>query len=247
MKTMRIEKNLNLHDTVDEVASLHVSEALKYNKEEDGIRAVGPLYIKGQYLHEGEQKPFQEVLDMDVLAPNEKLMPNETFDLEVMKYEGIPSEDGIRLHVQMGIHGLREDSKVNEPVEVSEASIPQPISEPITQPQPVSEPISQPQPVAVPVRETAALAEEAPLAESIDQGGELPPAKEPTDISELEDLFEGTDSVYTPYRMIVAKPDDTYATIAQRYEVDESVLRDTNRSKDIFPKTLVVLPFGQGK
>ena len=237
MKTMRIEKNLHLHDTVDEVASLHVSEALKYNKEEDGIRAVGPLYIKGQYLHEGEQKPFQEVLDMDVLAPNEKLMPNETFDLEVMKYEAIPSEDGIRLHVQMGIHGLREDSKVNEPVEVSEASIPQP----------VAEPISQPQPVSVPVRETAALAEAAPLAESIDQGGELPSAKEPTDISELEDLFEGTDSVYTPYRMIVAKPDDTYATIAQRYEVDESALRDTNRSKDIFPKTLVVLPFGQGK
>lgn len=228
MKTMRIEKNLHLHDTVDEVASLHVSEALKYNKEEDGIRAVGPLYIKGQYLHEGEQKPFQEVLDMDVLAPNEKLMPSETFDLEVMKYEGIPSEDGIQLHIQMGIHGLKEDSKVNEPVEVNET------------------PVSKPESKTI-VEAAAPAAEEPPLAEPLDQGGELPSATEPTDISELEDLFEGTDSVYTPYRMIVAKPDDTYATIAQRYEVEESALRDTNRSKDIFPKTLVVLPFGQGK
>lgn len=226
MKTMRIEKNLHLHDTVDEVVNLHVSEALKYNKEEDGIRAVGPLYIKGQYLHEGEQKPFQEVLDMDVLAPHEKLMPKETFDLEVMKYEGTPSEDGIHLLVQMGIHGLKEDSKVNEPVEVSEA------------------PASQPQSKLI--AEAPTIAEEPPLTKSIDQDEEQSASAEPTDISELEDLFEGTDSVYTSYRMIVAKPDDTYASIAQRYEVDESALRNTNRNKDIFPKTLVVLPFGQG-
>ena len=50
------------------------------------------------------------------------------------------------------------------------------------------------------------------------------------------------DSTYTSYRMIVAKPNDTYASIANRYEVKEADLRACNHNKTIEAKTLVILP-----
>ena len=37
-------------------------------------RAIGPLFIKGQYEGmDGSIQNFQEVLDMDIMAPSEKL------------------------------------------------------------------------------------------------------------------------------------------------------------------------------
>ena len=42
--------------------------------------------------------------------------------------------------------------------------------------------------------------------------------------------------------MVVAKIDDTYDTIAQRYNVDVSKLRTYNHDKEIVPKSLLILP-----
>jgi viroplasmin and RNaseH domain-containing protein len=59
---------------------------------------------------------------------------------------------------------------------------------------------------------------------------------------EFEDLFEDADTTYTSYRMIVAQEQDTYASIAKRYDVDEAALRSNNHDKEIHHKTLVILP-----
>lgn len=59
---------------------------------------------------------------------------------------------------------------------------------------------------------------------------------------EFEDLFEDEDSTYTSYRLIVAREQDTYETIAQRYHIDENMLRNSNQNKDIEAKSLIILP-----
>ena len=70
MKTMKIEKELQFADQVKEPRSLQVRESLEYHKEAEGIRAVGPLRVQGSYVNdEGELQEYEEVLDMDVLAP----------------------------------------------------------------------------------------------------------------------------------------------------------------------------------
>ncbi|MEG2307246.1 MAG: hypothetical protein RSB94_07900, partial [Erysipelotrichaceae bacterium] len=40
-------------------------------------------------------------------------------------------------------------------------------------------------------------------------------------------------------------PKDTYSSIAMRYEVNESDLRETNRNKEVQGKSLVILPYGK--
>ena len=64
-----------------------------------------------------------------------------------------------------------------------------------------------------------------------------------TVVDDFNDLFADSESTYTSYRIIVAKPNDTYASIADRCEVDEQQLRDTNKNKEISAKTPVILPF----
>lgn len=41
---------------------------------------------------------------------------------------------------------------------------------------------------------------------------------------------------------MVAKADDTYETIAGRYQVDVNELRNVNKNKGIEPKMLIMLP-----
>lgn len=58
----------------------------------------------------------------------------------------------------------------------------------------------------------------------------------------IEDLFEDADNVYTSCCLVVAKTDDTYETIASRYQVDVNDLRNVNKNKMIEPKMLIMLP-----
>lgn len=59
---------------------------------------------------------------------------------------------------------------------------------------------------------------------------------------EFEDLFEDDESTYTSYRLVVARANDTYTAIANRYQVDEQELRNCNQNKELEPKTLIILP-----
>lgn len=58
----------------------------------------------------------------------------------------------------------------------------------------------------------------------------------------IEDLFEDADNVYTSCCLVVAKADDTYETIAHRYQVDVNDLKTVNKNKEIEPKMLIMLP-----
>ncbi|MEG2306662.1 MAG: LysM peptidoglycan-binding domain-containing protein [Erysipelotrichaceae bacterium] len=210
MKTIRIEKNIQLHETIDEVSHVVVNETLKYQKVEDGMKAIGQVFIKGQYISQNQSKEFKDVLEMDVLAPNEKLSQN-AFQLKISNYEASFDQEQIKVQIVFEILGLKVDENdevEDEVIQVDhyEESEPIPlIQEPVLN-QEVSSPIVH---------------------------------------NELEDLFEDEGNVYTTYRIAVAKKNDTYSSIAMRYEVNESDLRETNRNKEVQGKSLVILPYGK--
>lgn len=219
MKTMKIEKQLLFTDRIIEVANLQVKDGLTYSHESEGIRAVGPLFIRGEYRTEDNQTQiFQEVLDMDVLAPMNKLAGDE-FLLEVKDFQGTPDEDGINVSIHMNIHGMKDDHshETISAADYEEVPVHQTIDIPVI-PQPRDE------------LETASVNGES-VAARLDELGEF------------EDLFEDSDTTYTSYRIVVAKPNDTYAAISTRYEVSEEDLRTTNKNKEVQSKTLVILPF----
>ena len=228
MKTMKIEKQLLFTDVITQLVNLSVKDGLSYHKEEAGIRALGPLFIQGQYQNQdGALQNFQEVLDMDILAPTHKLNGKDFF-IQVESFEGIPEEDGLHLYVTMSIHGLLNDSVQGEVTKkdiVKQEEIPLPIA--------IEEPIL-PLPV---IKKEEIVQPKEKLDENIEET-----IVDATTFSEFEDLFEDADTTYTSYRMIVAKPDDTYASISQRYDVNEADLRMNNHDKTIEPKTLIILP-----
>lgn len=218
---MKIEKQLLFTDIVNSLLKLQVNDGLSYRQESDGIRAVGPLNIRGVYVNEnGEQQSFQEVLEMDVLAPNHKLS-KEPFSLEILESKGFPNKDGLQIILMLAIHGLNEDG---ESV-VSQDSV-------------AEDNFFDRIPAPTPTVEEA--------EDVIDDEVELiANDNEQTNIGEFEDLFEDAGTTYTSYRIVVAKQNDTYDSIAKRYEVDENALRTTNNNKDVLEKTLVILPFQQ--
>lgn len=252
MKTMKIEKQLLFADSVKQVKKLQVQDGLQYQKEEDGIRAIGPLFIKGQYEGmDGSMQSFQEVLDMDIMAPTQKL-GNGQFFIQIEDYEGIPENDSIHLYITMRIHGLKEEPRdVQGEVSKKEMDTHQETNANVLLQKPM-EPIKENKqeevlkekevayPVDTPIekQEVKEVAEEVSALEESDDMAET----SQDTFDEFEDLFEDADTTYTSYRMIVAQPQDTYASIAQRYEVDEAALRANNHDKEIQHKTLVILP-----
>lgn len=245
MKTMKIEKQMLFADTVRKLSTLNVSDGLQYRQEEDGIRAIGPLFISGEYEdQDGGMQSFQEVLDMDIMAPKHKLS-GEDFQIQIEDYHGVPEKEGIHLYITMSIHGLLEEPN-DVHGEVSKKQIDTMKEEKaalnLTQEIP-------PMPThAAPLRPTSDLSEDAVEASEIPSSVVMQQDEESVKeinqdtFDEFEDLFEDAGTTYTSYRMVVAKPNDTYASIAQRYEVDEAGLRASNHDKEISDKTLVILP-----
>lgn len=197
MKTMTIEKQLVLSKKASNVLRLEIQEHLVYRKEDSGIRAVGQLFVQGLYEDDyQEQIKLQEVLEMDVLAPWEKLV-NDKFALKVFEYHADIENGDIILYITLHVHGLKEDT--------------------------VQEQASN----SVEHMETDEIQEEENSVQSQEA---------------FEDLFEDTNTTYTSYRMVVAQPQDTYESIASRYQVDINELRSRNHNRTLETKMLVILP-----
>ena len=109
MKTMKIEKILEMHETVLEVMDLTVKDALTYETVEEGIRAIGPVSISGYWRSASDTYPIHETLQFDVLAPANK-RSDEPFSLEAV---GIHSEvlgKEISLELTFLVNGIKEET-----------------------------------------------------------------------------------------------------------------------------------------
>lgn len=232
MKKMKIEKQLIFADQIQQVNSLKVSEHLNYRHEEDGIRAMGPLYIEGEYTGTDGTEKFREALEMDVLAPNHKLN-GAPFSLSIEDYQANANGDTIQVTITLAIQGITDEQAANQEPLQQKASQGTAVSVPKKSSSP-----SQQSEKQVIVSEKVP---EQPVQSDIEDQSEN--EKESIAVDDFNDLFQDTESTYTSYRIIVAKPNDTYATIANRCEVDEQQLRDTNKNKEISAKTPVILPF----
>lgn len=242
MKKMKIEKQLLFADRVKEVTQLQVRDGLSYHREQEGIRAIGPLYIEGVYVNEeGEKQQFQETLEMDVLAPSHKLSGDD-FHLSVDTFEAKPSEDGITTVIMMEIQGLVEDGGEQQKREETRVPVQEPIPQEIEMPKEEEAVTAVPVPIPQPQHSVSAIEQIPAPAVVVEDGEEQPVEHQEDDAAELEDLFEDDGTTYTSYRMIVARANDTYATIAQRYEVSEPDLMRANHDKEISEKSLIILP-----
>ncbi len=115
MKTIEIEKHLELNDAI-ELLPLVMKDRFIYKKEEDGIRCMGPFFIKGRYTTSHEVKDFQDVFEFDIFAGKEKL-DGTTFRLHYEGYD-YAIQNGVTLYLHFSVQGVKEEACADSQVEV---------------------------------------------------------------------------------------------------------------------------------
>lgn len=223
MKTMKIEKELQFADHVKEPQSLQIQDDITYQKEAEGIRALGTLHIQGSYINEAKElQEYQELLDLDVLAPNHKLS-QERFYLDIQEYQAVAFNEGLKLLIHLGIHGIQDVAPQQSTPNVAVAQD------------------AMPESVLHTLEQLSAVIPKAKQPSMEKEEGKASQEREVA-MSEFEDLFEDDETTYTSYRMVVARGNDSYSSIAQRYDVKEEALRQVNNDKTVTERTLIILP-----
>lgn len=256
MKKIDIEKELNLEDVVD-IISLDMKDSFTYQKEEDGLRCVGPFYIHGRYSTINEVKSFHDVFEFDIFAAKEKL-DGEPFVMQCIGYD-YSLVNGVKLNLHFDVHGISEpedettsevemfDLRENETSTKSQRELHIPTLSELLNDEPSDaiypEPIKELNEVLNDGAEPETQRE--PIVEAVEEESEkeINPEDE-MDLSMMEELFDDKDNVITSYSFVVVKPEDSYESIARRYEVDPQQLREVNHDKALQAKQLIVLPYG---
>lgn len=126
MQRIIYEKEIDLLNELKEMVSLTVDESIDYKMEDDGIRAIGSLIIKGEYLSD-EKKRFLENIDLDILATRDKLIDQHEFNLKVEDFNYNIVDGNLNLKVEVGIYGVVDGEdrylKVDDPIDEIESLV----------------------------------------------------------------------------------------------------------------------------
>lgn len=213
MKTIEIEKELDLDDVV-ELLTMNMKDNFIYRKEASGMRCIGPFYLKGRYTSENEVKDFQDVFEFDIFASNEKL-DGEDFKVVYNGYDYVVDKKLI-LYFYFNIFGVKDDQIENQVEQADITSM---------------------------NMNTIENAEEIQTKEIKKEHIEEIEDDNILDISVIEELFDEKDSVITSYSFVVVKKGEDYHSIAARFLLDVEALKEANNNKEIYEKSLLVLPY----
>ena len=217
MKPMLIEKRLELGHPVDELLDCRVLNEIHYQQQEEGIRALGTLQVRGQVREAGQISDLDEEITLDVLAPLSKLQDPDRFRLRLHHYDAQVIDRQIVITVQMNVYGMKED-RTDPAQDQNESAISSAMAPIRNEPEPM------------------------PETESLIETDDIPPVSQEEGLQAIEDLFDDDDCVLTTCRYVLARPGDTYAAIAERCHVAEKQLIALNHNKPLQEKTLVLLP-----
>lgn len=138
MQKIYLEKAIDLQHQLKELIALSVDESINYKIENEGIRAVGNLIIKGEYLS-NHKETFEENLELDILATFDKVLDQRDFSIKVEDFDYTIRDGNIHVTIEAGVHGVvsGEDRYVNDnPVEEIEQLIREDV---LLQPEPMTE------------------------------------------------------------------------------------------------------------
>ena len=259
MKPMKIEKRLELSRPVDQILQCQITNEIQYHTEADGIRALGSLWVKGQAADEQGAYPLNEEITLDVLAPLDKLQEPSQFRIRLHHYDARIEARAMIVTIYLNVYGMKEERATaileTQPEKRESESSPLPeISQPAAEPTALTpsaaeEPAAASAPILpalASVQEKEAMAAEGPAVKEntvMDEETNDPTeAAVNEDVGEIEDLFDDAENVIVTSRYMLAQINDTYASIAQRYGVNEKQLIAVNHNKPLEEKTLILLP-----
>ena len=201
MQKIFYEKEIDLLHQLKELVSLTVDESIDYKIEDHGVRAVGSLAIKGEYISQ-EKRHFLENVELDVYADDQKIIDRQDFHLKVEDFHYDIIDGNLKIKIEVGVYGVEEGE--NRYIQLDE--------DPIDEIEKLSRDV-----------ETQTINEQV-VAEAPEEIHDVEKLQEKIyETKEKEEKVDDDEDLGV-YYLYVVLPNDTYASIARQYQVDEKMI-----------------------
>lgn len=220
MQKIFYEKEIDLLHQLKELVSLTVDESIDYKIEDHGVRAVGSLAIKGEYISQ-EKRHFLENVELDVYADDQKIIDRQDFHLKVEDFHYDIIDGNLKIKIEVGVYGVEEGE--NRYIQLDEDSIDE------------IEKLSRDV-------ETQTINEQV-VAEAPEEIHDVEKLQEKIyETKEKEEKVDDDEDLGV-YYLYVVLPNDTYASIARQYQVDEKMIRDYNQDLNLDAGQILIIPY----
>ena len=220
MQKIFYEKEIDLLHQLKELVSLTVDESIDYKIEDHGVRAVGSLAIKGEYISQ-EKDIFLENVELDVYADDQKIIDRQDFHLKVEDFHYDIIDGNLKIKIEVGVYGVEEGE--NRYIQLDE--------DPIDEIEKLSRDV-----------ETQTINEQV-VAEAPEEIHDVEKLQEKIyETKEKEEKVDDDEDLGV-YYLYVVLPNDTYASIARQYQVDEKMIRDYNQDLNLDAGQILIIPY----
>ena len=220
MQKIFYEKEIDLLHQLKELVSLTVDESIDYKIEDHGVRAVGSLAIKGEYISQ-EKRHFLENVELDVYADDQKIIDRQDFHLKVEDFHYDIIDGNLKIKIEVGVYGVEEGE--NRYIQLDE--------DPIDEIEKLSRDV-----------ETQTINEQV-VAEAPEKIHDVEKLQEKIyETKEKEEKVDDDEDLGV-YYLYVVLPNDTYASIARQYQVDEKMIRDYNQDLNLDAGQILIIPY----
>lgn len=220
MQKIFYEKEIDLLHQLKELVSLTVDESIDYKIEDNGVRAVGSLAIKGEYISQ-EKRHFLENVELDVYADDQKIIDRQDFHLKVEDFHYDIIDGNLKIKIEVGVYGVEEGE--NRYIQLDE--------DPIDEIEKLSRDV-----------ETQTINEQV-VAEAPEEIHDVEKLQEKIyETKEKEEKVDDDEDLGV-YYLYVVLPNDTYASIARQYQVDEKMIRDYNQDLNLDAGQILIIPY----
>ena len=220
MQKIFYEKEIDLLHQLKELVSLTVDESIDYKIEDHGVRAVGSLAIKGEYISQ-EKRHFLENVELDVYADDQKIIDHQDFHLKVEDFHYDIIDGNLKIKIEVGVYGVEEGE--NRYIQLDE--------DPIDEIEKLSRDV-----------ETQKINEQV-VAEAPEEIHDVEKLQEKIyETKEKEEKVDDDEDLGV-YYLYVVLPNDTYASIARQYQVDEKMIRDYNQDLNLDAGQILIIPY----
>ena len=220
MQKIFYEKEIDLLHQLKELVSLTVDESIDYKIEDHGVRAVGSLAIKGEYISQ-EKRHFLENVELDVYADDHKIIDRQDFHLKVEDFHYDIIDGNLKIKIEVGVYGVEEGE--NRYIQLDE--------DPIDEIEKLSRDV-----------ETQTINEQV-VAEAPEEIHDVEKLQEKIyETKEKEEKVDDDEDLGV-YYLYVVLPNDTYASIARQYQVDEKMIRDYNQDLNLDAGQILIIPY----
>lgn len=111
MQTIYFKKTVDLNHDLKELQSISVDESIQYKLEENGMRALGNIMIKGEYKIKESVKTFDDFIELDLFADFNKITDKREFQVKVEDFDYSINDGNLNMSIQASVLGVQDDKE----------------------------------------------------------------------------------------------------------------------------------------